>query len=102
MTRRVKTLHRAVPEALCYLNGEDAAELDVQAGDTIRIESRRGSLEIKVGPTDCRFFCPRGYLWVPFFDADRLINKVTLGALDPQSNEPDYKKCAVRLSKVNA
>lgn len=102
MTRRVRTLNRAVPEALCFLNGNDASELGVRAGDMVRIESRRGSVDIKVGATSCRIQCPPGYLFVPFFDVNRLINKVTLGALDPLSNEPDYKKCAVRLRKVNA
>lgn len=100
MTMRVRTLYRAVPHALCFLNDGDAAALGVRAGDTVRIQSRRGSVEMDVGPTDCRVQCPPGYLWVPFFDVDRLINRVTLGALDPMSNEPDYKKCAVRLVKV--
>lgn len=100
MTGRVKTLHRAVPQALCFMNEDDAAALDVRAGDTVRIQSRRASIDVVVAKPDCRIRCPPGYIWVPFFDANRLINRVTLGALDPQSNEPDFKKCAVRLVKV--
>ena len=43
---------------------------------------------------------PRGQVFVPFFDESRLINEVTLGAIDPHSKEPDYKKCAVRVVKA--
>jgi nitrate reductase NapA len=100
MTGRVDVLHRAVPQALCFMNAADASALGVQPGDTVRVESRRGSIEITVAATDCRVDCPPGYLFVPFFDVDRRINQVTLGALDPISNEPDYKKCAVRVTKV--
>jgi len=34
------------------------------------------------------------------FDASQLINKVTLDATDPISLQTDFKKCAVRLTKV--
>jgi nitrate reductase NapA len=40
---------------------------------------------------------PRGSVFVPFFDESKLINLVTLGATDPFSKQPDYKKCAVRI-----
>ncbi len=99
MTRRVPQLHRAVPEGLCYLNDEDAADLGIAAGDTVQITSRRGSLEVKA-ELECRIRCPRGMIYVPFFDESRLINEVTLGAIDPQSKQPDYKKCAVRVERV--
>ena len=101
MTRRVRTLHRVAKQALVYLSESDAEALEVRAGDTVRLQSRRGSIDIVVAKPDCRILCPPGYVWVPFFDADRLINRVTLGALDPMSAEPDYKKCAVRVLKVS-
>jgi nitrate reductase NapA len=37
---------------------------------------------------------------VPFFDANRLINKVTLDATDPISKQTDYKKCAIRIELI--
>ena len=43
---------------------------------------------------------PRGLVFVPWFDASQLINKVTLDATDPISKETDFKKCAVKLVKV--
>ncbi|MCC7072990.1 MAG: molybdopterin-dependent oxidoreductase [Deltaproteobacteria bacterium] len=102
MTQRVRTLHRVVGAALCYLNESDASTLGVRAGDTVRVQSRRGSIVLTVAKPDCRTRCPPGYVWVPFFDVNRLINRVTLGALDPMSKEPDFKKCAVRITKVSS
>ena len=40
---------------------------------------------------------PRGLVFVPWFDAGQLINKVTLDATDPISKQTDYKKCAVKV-----
>ena len=100
MTRRVPSLHRAVPEALCYLNDDDAADLDVTDGDMVRLTTRRGTMDFKV-ELECRISCPPGYVYVPFFDEGHLINELTLGAIDPMSKQPDYKKCGVRVEKVS-
>jgi nitrate reductase NapA len=43
---------------------------------------------------------PRGLVFVPWFDASQLINKVTLDATDPISFQTDFKKCAVKITKV--
>ena len=40
----------------------------------------------------------RGVVFVPWFDAGQLINKVTLDATDPISKQTDYKKCAVKVA----
>jgi nitrate reductase NapA len=65
----------------------------------VRVVSRRGSLEL-VADVDGRGRPPRGTLFVPFFDESRLINLVTLDAMDNISKQPDYKKCAVRVERV--
>ena len=41
-----------------------------------------------------------GLVFVPWFDASQLINKVTLDATDPISFQTDFKKCAVKIVKV--
>ena len=43
---------------------------------------------------------PLGLIFVTFFDAKQLVNKLTLDATDPLSKETDYKKCAVRVLKA--
>jgi nitrate reductase NapA len=64
------------------------------------VESRRGKLTLPAW-INGRGKPPRGTVFVPFFDPRLLINEVTLGAIDPLSKEPDYKKCAVQLKKVS-
>lgn len=99
MTRRVKELHQAMPEAYVELNAADALEFGVRAGDRVRLVSRRGTMDLPVR-IDGRGRPPRGSLFVPFFDESRLINLLTLDAMDCISKQPDYKKCAVRLERI--
>ncbi|MFQ5696171.1 MAG: molybdopterin dinucleotide binding domain-containing protein, partial [Terriglobia bacterium] len=99
MTRRTKQLYQAVPNAYVELNRADAQELGLKTGDRVRVASRRGRLEL-TAEVDGRGKPPRGTVFVPFFDESRLINRVTLDAMDSISKEPDYKKCAVRIERV--
>ena len=99
MTRRVKQLHQAVPRSYVEMNRADAAALGVRTGDRVRLESRRGKLELLV-VVDGRGKPPKGTVFVPFFDEKLLINRLTLDALDSISKEPDYKKCAVRVVRA--
>jgi nitrate reductase NapA len=99
MTRRVKQLHQATPNAYVEINRADATKLGVKNGDTVRVTSRRGAIELEV-KVDGRGRPPRGSVFVPFFDESKLINRVTLDAMDCISKEPDYKKSAVRIEKI--
>ncbi|RZI44127.1 periplasmic nitrate reductase subunit alpha [Herbaspirillum sp. HC18] len=99
MTRRVPELYRAVPNAVCFMHPDDAKKLGARRGDMIEITSRRGSIRSRV-ETRGRNRPPPGLVFVPFFDASQLINKVTLDATDPISFQTDFKKCAVNIRKV--
>ncbi|HZW12462.1 MAG TPA: nitrate reductase catalytic subunit NapA [Noviherbaspirillum sp.] len=99
MTRRVPELYRAVPNAVCYMHPEDAKALGARRGEIIEITSRRGSIRSRV-ETRGRTRPPQGLVYIPFFDASQLINKVTLDATDPISFQTDFKKCAVKIRKV--
>ncbi len=99
MTMRVPELYRAVPQALCYMNPDDAAKMSLKQGEKIWIESRRGKVQSHV-ETRGRNRMPKGSVFVPFFDEKVLINKVTLDATCPISKETDFKKCAVKIYKV--
>jgi nitrate reductase NapA len=99
MTRRVPELYRAVPNAVCFMHPEDAKQLGARRGDLIEIASRRGSIRSRI-ETRGRNKPPRGLVFVPFFDASQLINKVTLDATCPISLQTDFKKCAVSIRKV--
>ncbi|PSF15200.1 nitrate reductase catalytic subunit NapA [Marinobacter shengliensis] len=100
MTRRVSELHKAVPDALLYMNADDARDKGWRRGSEVKVISRRGEVRVRV-ETRGRVRMPKGMVYVPFFDAGKLINKVTLDATDPISKQTDFKKCAVRLELVN-
>jgi nitrate reductase NapA len=99
MTQRVPELYKAFPDAVCFMHPEDAKKRGVRRGDEIKVMSRRGEIKTRV-ETRGRNKPPRGLVFVPFFDASQLINKVTLDATDPLSKQTDYKKCAVKIEKV--
>jgi nitrate reductase (cytochrome) len=101
MTMRVPQLRRAMPRAYAEISREDAAAAGVKTGDLVKLETRRGALVLPAW-VDGRGRCPKGHVFVPFFDEKLLINLLTLEAHDPFSKQPDYKKCAVRLTKAGA
>lgn len=99
MTQRVPELYRAMPDAMCFMHPDDAQSLDLRRGDEVEVISRRGSIRTRI-ETRGRNRPPPGLVFVPWFDASQLINKVTLDATDPISKQTDFKKCAVRIAKV--
>ena len=99
MTQRVPELYKAFPDAVCFMHPNDAEELGLRRGDEVRVRSRRGHIRTRV-ETRGRNKPPRGLVFVPWFDASQLINKVTLDATDPISKQTDFKKCAVRIERV--
>lgn len=100
MTRRVPQLRDAMPQAYVEMHRADAAELGIGNGELVRLETRRGSMEINVW-LDGRGKPPRGSIFVPFFDERLLVNKLTLDLYDPISKQPDFKKCAVRVVRIS-
>ncbi len=99
MTMRVPELYRAIPEALCYMSEHDATKLNLQQNDVVWIESRRGKVKARIDLRG-RNKPPMGLVYVPWFDENVFINKVTLDATCPLSKETDYKKCAVKIYKA--
>ncbi|RED52118.1 nitrate reductase catalytic subunit NapA [Aestuariispira insulae] len=99
MTQRVPELYKAVPHAVCYMHPDDAEKRGLRRGDEIKVISRRGEIRTRV-ETRGRNKPPKGLVFVPWFDASQLINKVTLDATDPLSKQTDFKKCAVKIEAV--
>jgi nitrate reductase NapA len=97
MTMRVPELYSAFPGAVCFMHPDDARERRLNRGVEILVQSRRGEMRTRL-ETQGRNRMPRGVVFVPWFDASQLINKVTLDANDPISRQTDFKKCAVRIT----
>jgi nitrate reductase NapA len=99
MTRRVPELHKAVPNAVCFMHPNDAKNRGLRNGDVVKVASRRGEISLRLD-TRGRNRPPEGLVFVPFFDEGILVNKLTLDATCPISKETDFKKCAVKVSKA--
>ena len=99
MTRRVPELYKSFPDAVVFMHPDDARDRGLQRGVEVKIASRRGEVTMRV-ETRGRNKPPRGLVFIPFFDAGRLVNKLTLDATCPISKETDYKKCAVKVVKA--
>jgi len=99
MTRRVPELYRSFPDAVIFMHPDDAKARGLSRGLPAKIQSRRGEITARI-ETRGRNKVPQGLIFVPWFDAGRLINKVTLDATDPLSKETDFKKCAVKVVKA--
>ena len=100
MTRRIPELSRAMPAAYIEMHADDAAKKNIRNGDKVKVESRRGAIEIQAW-INGRGKPPMGTVFIPFFDETLMVNDLTLDAIDPFSKQPDYKKSAVRISKVS-
>ncbi|MTW19312.1 periplasmic nitrate reductase subunit alpha [Rhodoplanes serenus] len=96
MTLRVPELYKAFPGAILFMHPDDAAKRNLRRGQEVRVVSRRGEIRTRV-ETHGRNRMPVGVVFVPFFDASQLVNKVTLDATDPISKQTDFKKCAVKV-----
>ena len=99
MTRRVAELYRAFPDAVVFMNPDDAKERGLQRGMIAKVASRRGEISLRV-ETRGRNKMPKGMVFIPFFDGGRLVNKLTLDATCPISRETDFKKAAVKVVKA--
>jgi nitrate reductase NapA len=99
MTQRVPELYRSFPDAVVFMHPDDAKQRGLRRGMTVAISSRRGKILAQV-ETRGRNRPPQGLVFIPWFDAKRLVNKLTLDATCPISKETDYKKCAVKVERA--
>ena len=108
-TARARQLNRAAPDAWVELSEADAGRRGIGEGDLVRVESRRGRIEARARITGIA----QGTIFAPFhygyFDTTtgsdpdgrpRAANELTLTEWDPVSKQPNYKICAVRVTKA--
>ncbi|WGS48122.1 bifunctional nitrate reductase/sulfite reductase flavoprotein subunit alpha [Paraburkholderia sp. D15] len=101
-TGKVAMLNKLNPGPFVELHPEDAAALGVKTKDPVEIRSRRGRAVLPAVVTDRvsagQCFAPMH--WNDVFGDDLCINAVTSDAIDPVSQQPELKFCAVALSAV--
>ncbi len=97
MTRRAGVLDSIEPEATVFLSPKDMRRLNVWPGDFVRVETRRGAVEIKArSDRDV----PENMAFMPFCYAEAAANLLTNPALDPFGKIPEFKFCAVKVEKA--
>jgi formate dehydrogenase major subunit len=96
MTRRASALDSLEPEPVASVHPLDLAALDVKPGGTLTIQSRRGSISLYARADDGT---PRGVVFVPFCFYEAAANMLTNPVLDPFGKIPEFKYCAVKLTK---
>ena len=96
-TRRIGPLVDQYPEPKLEIHPQLAAKLDIEDGETVTVESRRGTMAL---PAHVVTTIRPDTVFVPYHWAGRQsINQLTISAQDPISKIPEYKVCAVRVRK---
>jgi len=96
MTRRASNLDYIEPEPVASVHPLDLEGLSIEPGGTLTIESRRGRISLYARADDGT---PRGAVFVPFCFYEAAANMLTNPVLDPFGKIPEFKYCAVRITK---
>jgi formate dehydrogenase alpha subunit len=97
MSRRSEPLNKHVPEGWVEISPVLAQKLDVKDREKVTVASRRGSINIKARVTEKVI---GDVLFIPFHFAEAAANRLTNSALDPVARIPEYKVCAVKITKL--
>jgi formate dehydrogenase major subunit len=97
MTRRASVLDWAEPEANCSLHPATLRGLGVAPGEMLRIETRRGAIEIMARADRA---VAEDMVFVPFAYVEAAANVLTNPQLDPYGKIPEFKFAACRVSKI--
>ena len=97
MTMKTEGLNERAPENFVEISSADAIKYGFDNGTMAKIASRRGDItaKVKISAT-----AVNGTVFIPFHFALSAANKLTNSALDPVAKIPEYKVCAVKLSKA--
>ncbi|MGA2380632.1 MAG: formate dehydrogenase subunit alpha [Spirochaetia bacterium] len=95
MSRRSPPLVAYANEAYLLMHPADAHRLKLEGGETVRITSRRGSIETRLRVSS---EVAEGELFMPFHFEEAPVNKLTRDELDPDSKIAPFKLSACRVT----
>ncbi|MGG3178093.1 sulfite reductase subunit alpha [Priestia megaterium] len=101
-TGKIPMLNKLNPGPFIEIHPEDAQTLGIEEKERVEIRSRRGLAILpavitdRVRPGNC--FAP--FHWNDVFGENLAINDVTNDDIDPISLQPEFKFCAVSLTRV--
>jgi formate dehydrogenase alpha subunit len=97
MTGRTEGINAISNSSYIEMNEEDAGMMGVKNGDKVKVKSRRGEIETtavvgnKTNPQE---------VFMTFHFPDGNANRITNAVFDEIARIPEYKVCAVKVSKV--
>jgi len=94
MTRRAEVLDLLEPGPTGSLNPATLGRYGVEPGQTMRVTTRRGSIELTARADR---HVQEGTIFIPFAYVEAAANVLTNPQLDPIGKIPEYKYCAVRI-----
>jgi predicted molibdopterin-dependent oxidoreductase YjgC len=97
LTRRSQGLTAIYPEGVVEIHPEDAARLGVAHGEVVQVASRRGEVKVKAEVTERT---QPGLVFMTFHFAESAANLLTNSAYDPVAKIPEFKACAVKVTKL--
>ena len=98
MSRRASGLLEICPDPMIEISREDAMRQSIHDGDWAVVSSRRGMLRARANVTNR---VSEGTLFANFhFPGDGNANNLTINAVDPIAKIPEYKVCAVKVSRA--
>jgi ferredoxin-nitrate reductase len=101
-TGKVGKLRQHIPQSTLQLHPEDARTQNIADGDIVIVESRRGEVRVPAQLSDNirkgTAFLPMHWGRVADSDLNR-ANNLTNNLVDKISKEPDFKFCAIRVSR---
>lgn len=96
MTRRSNVLDALEPEAVATLNPLTLDEIGVKPGELITLATRRGEIAMTARAD---LSVPTGAVFMAFCYYEAAVNKLSNAALDPAAKIPEFKYCAVKVTK---
>ena len=97
MTRRAAVLDWAEPEANASLHPKTLRKMQVNPGEMITVETRRGSIDIMARADRA---VAEDMIFVPFAYVEAAANVLTNPSLDPFGKIPEFKFSACRVAKA--
>ncbi len=97
MTMKSEGLMDIATECFVEISPQDAGQYEVEDGAVVDVASRRGIIQARIKISTKAV---SGTVFIPFHYAAAAANRLTNGALDPVSGIPEYKVCAVKLTKA--
>ncbi|ORU93405.1 MAG: hypothetical protein A6F70_05630 [Cycloclasticus sp. symbiont of Bathymodiolus heckerae] len=97
MTRRSEILNELEPEAFIQMSHADCLKLNIKAGDSVCVSSRRGQINIQVRIDNK---VQNGLVFIPFAFVESAANILTSQELDPFGKIPEFKYSAVKIEPV--